>query len=159
MTSTTTLAAPIDEVKMRRVARLLACDMHELPEILKMEGISQQDMGMLVASNEFAEILRQEQSAWASTDNADERITIKSKALVEEFLVEAYARLHDQKESLLHKTALLKEIARFGRIASQVDNSQVDRVQVIINLPSAPAVAVTLPVTKAIETEYEEVEE
>ncbi len=150
-----------NEEKLRRLARFIAMDVYDLPDILKNEGIDPALMSDIVDLPMFQGLLKQAQEDWSSTENTADRIGLKSKVLVEEFLEEAHARLHDPKESLLHKVALLKEVAKMGGIGMSEAPQTADKVQVIINLPSqSTPVIVDIPnPAPAIEAEYEEVDE
>jgi len=150
-----------DEEKLRRLARFIAMEVYDLDAILKNEGIDPSIMAQIVDLPLFQNLLKQAQEDWSSTDNTADRINLKSKVLVEEFLEEAHARLHDPKENLLHKVALLKEVAKMGGIGTGDAPQTGEKIQVIINLPSQTApVVVDIPnPTPAIEAEYEEVDE
>lgn len=150
-----------DEEKLRRLARFIAMEVYDLGDILKNEGIDPALMNQIVDLPLFQSLLKQAQEDWSSTDNTSDRINLKSKVLVEEFLEEAHARLHDPKENLLHKVALLKEVAKMGGIGAGEVAQSTEKIQVIINLPSqTEPVVVNVPnPAPAIEAEYEEVDE
>lgn len=147
------------EEKLRRLARFIAMDIYDLAQILQNEGVTPEVMAQVVELELFQKLLKDAQESWRSTENTVDRVQLKSKVLVEEFLEEAHARLHDPKESLLHKVALLKEVAKMGGIGTGDVPQTGEKIQVIINLPTAPLVVSVPNPAPEIETEYEEVDE
>jgi len=141
------------EVTLVKLAREIAMDIHELDTILKANDISKTEWARISKHPQFIEYLQSEISAWQSAVNTEQRVKLKSAALIEMWLEEANARLHDAKENLAPKTELAKFLGRLAGIG--VSNTSVsgdvgERVNITINLGADHAVSVTKTVTPRV---------
>lgn len=125
-----------NDTMLVRLAREIAMDMRELPELLKLLSLNQEQWEAIQRNPRFLEILQSEVVAWNSAKNTAERIKVKSLSFVEEMLPELYARANDKTENLLHKVEIVKTIAKFAALG--VGGADVvalgDRFSVTINL-------------------------
>lgn len=97
-----------------RIAREIAINLHDIQTILSNNGLDQIQWDRIKADPRFQRLLDSEIQAWSSAGNTAERTKLKAGALIEEFLPEANARIHDRSESLSAKTELLKTLARIA---------------------------------------------
>ena len=102
------------EMRLVRLARELAMDLSEVPVILSRVGINGEEWERLQRNRKFQEILSAEAAAWESALNTAERVKLKAAAIIEDWLDEAVARLHDRSESLAMKTEVAKLMARLA---------------------------------------------
>lgn len=136
-----------------RVAREFAIDHYTPEQIRERYGFPRNEWDILVNSPRFIQVLCTERAAWQSALNTPSRIKLKSAAVVEEFLPEAYRRLHDPKELLSAKVSLLAQIAKFAAIemgekANSGDNSPNDKISININIGSD---AITFDSTRTLD--------
>ena len=73
------------------LAAELACDIHELDDILKRHLITREHLRALTEQREFQMMLEQYQRDWNSPMNAQERIKLKASLAAEDGLVDLYA--------------------------------------------------------------------
>lgn len=114
MTALTVVSPFADDVILLKLAREIAIDHETLPEILKRHGITSDRWESLQKSPVFLKILEAEVIAWHGAGNTHERTKLKAAALVEEWLPEANARIHDKDENLPAKVELGKLLARIA---------------------------------------------
>lgn len=120
-----------------RIAREIAIDLYEIETILKNNQIDPGTFERIKVDPRFLKLLESEVLAWHSAGNTLERTKLKAGALLEEFLPEANARIHDKAETLSAKTELVKTLARIagmGLDRAQVDGLSGERFTVTINL-------------------------
>lgn len=98
---------------MRRLAREIAMDQHELERILTANSVTPKQFETISNKPRFAQILQEELRAWNSASNTSERVKIKSAAMIEEWLPEAFRQMHGD-ALLQHKTQLATLISRLG---------------------------------------------
>lgn len=125
-----------DDIEMIKLAREIAMDQRELDEILEMHGVSKEKFEKLKVSPRFVSVLTSELAAWGSATNTNERVKLKSGAMIEEFLPHLYARLVDPKENLMAKVKgaeLAAKLAGMGLSEAKI-NDPTDRVTITINL-------------------------
>lgn len=126
-----------DDAKLVKLAREIAMGMKELSDILENHGLTQAQLDALMTAPNFRALLSSEVEAWASAMNTQERIKVKSGAMLEEFLPELYSRLNDRNEPMMAKIKameLISKIAGFGERDIAPAGTPGDKVQVIINL-------------------------
>lgn len=144
----------LGDTDLLRLAREIAMDVRPIEQILEIMEISEDRFDEIRAIPRFQSYLKAALEEWNSATNTSERVKIKSLAFVEEALPEFYARAHDPKESLLHKTEVLKTIARFAGLGAQVQHGSVgEKMTVTINLGADHQLRIEKDVTPAIEME------
>ncbi|HLL28978.1 MAG TPA: hypothetical protein VKT73_15180 [Xanthobacteraceae bacterium] len=99
-----------------KLAREVAKNILPLEKILETHRVSPEDWDRIKSHPRFAQILEAEILAWETASNTHERTKMKAGALIEEWLPEANARLHDQKENLNAKVELGKLISRIAEM-------------------------------------------
>lgn len=110
----TTTPPPTDDLDalMRSVARDLAMGIYELADILKNRNIEMQNFMRWSGHTRFIEYLRSEKEAWTSATNTPERTKLKAAIVIEEFMAQAHAELHDRKTPLNQRVELAKLLAK-----------------------------------------------
>lgn len=146
------LLTSVPPLIMLKVAREIAADVREIPDILKLHGVSDAEWEKLKDSPRFLTLLRNEVIEWQSVANTADRVRIKSLAFTEEALPELYARLHDPKEPLSAKVELLKTVARIGGVGEKAaEGGGGQRMVVTINLGSDSQLRFTKDITPTID--------
>jgi hypothetical protein len=124
------------ETDILRLAREIAIDLHDIETILKNHNLTPKDWDVIKDDPRFSALLKSEVEAWSAAGNTHERTKLKAGAVIEEWLVEANARLYDTGETLPAKTELVKTLAKIagmGERASTEGNTS-ERFSVVINL-------------------------
>lgn len=125
------------DTKILRLAREIAVDHDDLETILERHQIEPKDWEDIRRDPRFLQILESEVAAWNSALNTHERTKLKAAALIEEWLPEANARLHDSKENLPAKVELGKLLARIAGMGLNgvgVEGGGAEKFSVTINL-------------------------
>lgn len=120
-----------------KLAREIAIDHHSIETILQRYGISSERWAKLQKNARFNELLTSETQAWQSAVNTKDRTELKAAAMMEEFLPEAFERMHNPSDNLSAKVELAKLIARIaglGLTGQGGDGSGGERFSVTINL-------------------------
>jgi hypothetical protein len=124
-----------NDLKLLRLARELAMDLNTVETILKTHEVSPSQWETIQEDQRFLKLLAGEIEAWNAAANTQERTKLKAGMLVEEWLVEANARIHDKAETLTAKTEVVKVltgIAQMGKAAGE--GAGAERFSVTINL-------------------------
>lgn len=128
----------LTDITVMAIAREIAVDHFPLSEVLKRWNVSPIQWERISALPEFKTYLLQERATWAAATNTPARVRLKSAAMIEFYLPEASRRLHDPKEALNHKVALLTQIAKFAGMgdgnAEQGTAGPTDHVNIVINI-------------------------
>jgi hypothetical protein len=120
-----------------RLAREIAMGMLEIEEILENFRISREEFEVIQKDPAFNKLLISELADWQGAGNTEQRVKVKSAALIEDYLPELYARLNDRHEPLLAKGHILKIIAQLASLGQPAGAQQLqpgDKVVVQINL-------------------------
>lgn len=126
-----------EQTKYLRVAREVAIDLYDIETILKSNEINETQWERMRRDPQFLQLLEAEKLAWNAAANTLERTKLKAGALIEEFLPEANARIHDKNETLTAKTELVKTLTRIagmGLDRASIEGGGGERFQVTINL-------------------------
>lgn len=145
-----------------RLAREIAIDLFDIETILIRAEIDRNQFERIKKDPRFQRILESEVVAWNAAANTHERTKLKAGALLEEFLPEANARIHDKGEPLSSKTELVKTLARIAGMGNErAPNEGVagERFTVTINLGADHKLEFSNTVTpKVIEGDFKQVE-
>lgn len=137
-----------------KLAREIAMDIHPLDEILARHAVPQDKWDEIHANVTFQGYLRGAIEEWGSATNTAERVRLKSLAFVEEALPEFFARAHDAKENLQHKTDVLKTIAKLAGLEKNSTEASVgERLSVTINLGADHQLRVEKDITSQVTIE------
>lgn len=122
--------------RMLVLAREIASDIHPIEDIIKRHGITNEQFEIILRNPKFTRLLEDAVTAWGEAGNTGERIKVKSLSMLEDWLVTAYATLHDPKSSLRDKVELAKFIGRLGGIGEKgiLDTSGGERITISINM-------------------------
>ena len=142
-----------------QLAREIASDMREIPDILALYGITSEQWDALQNSPRFRRLLQTSMEEWQSVANTAERVKVKSLAFVEEVLPEFYGRVHDPKETLSAKNEVLKTISRLAGIGGAVEGAITgERMVITINLGADNQLSFVKTSSPVIEGEFQEIE-
>jgi hypothetical protein len=124
------------DVSIVRLAREIATNLYDIETILKTSGINQDQFEVIKKDPRFQRLLESEIAAWNSAENTLERTKLKAGMLIEEWLPEANALIHDKKELLSGKTEIVKTLARIAGMGERtaVEGGGGERLTVTINL-------------------------
>jgi hypothetical protein len=135
MTEITSKESSFNDVILLKLAREVAMDMRDIPQILELHGVTQGEWEVISTLPRFQDYLRSSLEEWNSAANTADRVKLKSLAFVEEALPEFFARAHDPREALPAKVEVLKAVARFAGVGGSVDAGITgERLSVTINL-------------------------
>ena len=127
-----------DEVILVKLAREIAVDFYELPEVLARNGVNDEQWQRIKNHPRFIGLLTTASAEWNSSLNTSERTKLKAAALIEEFLPEANQRLHDQNEALPGKVSLLQQLSKIAGVDARepagAGGAPGERFSITINL-------------------------
>jgi hypothetical protein len=126
-----------DDITLIKVAREIAINHYPLETILERYKIEQDQWEELRLNPRFSELLEREIAEWSGALNTFERTKLKAAAMIEEYLPEGNARIHDSKENLPAKVELLKWLAKIAGMGERdftTANGSGERFSVTINL-------------------------
>jgi hypothetical protein len=150
---------PLDfsiESRLIRLARELAMEMRGVDQILADYNVGPHEWEHLQKSPWFQQTLTSEMAQWHAASSTHDRVRVKSAVLVEEYLVEANARLRDPEETLSSKVELFKTLARIANLGTGDGEASGGGFRVVINIAGAPPVTRTINVAREI-TDIEDV--
>ena len=96
------------------LAREVAINIRPIEDVLKVYGLSFAQWDALKDTQRFNDLVDQHLVEWESAKNTHERTKVKAAVMVESWLPEAWARMHDQTETLNSKTELAKLVTRIA---------------------------------------------
>lgn len=140
------------EVTLVKLAREIAADLHPIDDILSRHSITMDVWERIKLNPRFQHILEQEQMAWESALNTHERSRLKAASAIEEWLPEAYAKMHDPLEPLNAKTEVAKlvaSIAGMGRTGVNAADPG-SKFTVTINIGQADPIKIEKDVTPKV---------
>jgi hypothetical protein len=134
-----TLATPkvLSDATLVQLAREIAIEIFPVEDILKHHRLSVEQFERIKETQRFQDLLYIATGEWQSALNTHERVKIKSAAAIEDWLVEAYAKLHDNTEALPAKVELAKVLTRLagmGLTNAEVNGAAAERFHITINL-------------------------
>jgi len=142
------------DVQFLRLAREVAMDLNDIETILKNHQLTSNQWETIQKNPHFLRLLESEILAWQAASNTHERTKLKAGMLIEEWLVEANARIHDKGELLSAKTEVVKLLANIADMGkSRVDpNGGLggERFSVTINLGADRQITINKQVTPKV---------
>jgi hypothetical protein len=133
----------LDDLTMMRLADELARDMYPTDDVLRRFALDPLVFNQIVRVNPtFIKHYSEYHAKWHSTANSGERVKLKSKALVEEWLVELNRQFHDMSLPLSAKVEAMKLLSKIAGLDVDTSRGNItpgERVQVTINLSAAGA--------------------
>lgn len=136
MTQSTLQGPAISETMLLRLAREIAMGILPLETILETSKIEQNTWETIQYHPRFLQFLESESAVWSSSLNTQERVKLKSAAMIEEWLPEAYSRLNSPSETLNSKVELgklIRDLAGFTKQGVGTEGSG-EKFSVTINL-------------------------
>jgi hypothetical protein len=104
----------ISDQLLIKLAREIAMGIRNLDSILENAGVGQELWATIQNNSRFQRLLQSASEEWNGVLNTHERVKLKSSAIIEEWLPEAFVRMHDRAESLGQKVELAKTISRLA---------------------------------------------
>lgn len=141
------------DVKFLRIAREIAMDLNTVETILENYQLTSKQWEDLKSDANFLRLLEAEVASWNAAGNTQERTKLKAGMLVEEWLTEANARIHDNKELLSAKTEVVKVLARIANMGQERSDQAAaggQRFSVTINLGADHKLNFTKDVTPKV---------
>ena len=122
--------------RLVQLAREIAMDIHELPDVLKRLNITPAQWEAIQRNPRFVGYLNDAMTTWHSALNGSERIKVKSLTAIEDWLATAYGLLHNEKENLRDKTELAKLISRLAGVGEKALNEMPvgEKISITINM-------------------------
>jgi hypothetical protein len=148
------------ETRMRRLAREIAMDIHDLADILKRYEVSDEEWLKLGTQRSFKIMLQEEMIRWHSPMNTRERTRVKIEAMIEDALESQFANLIDPKFSDTAKVQLfqaLGKIVGYGTEKSEgpgtgvVFNISIDKGDHTIQADTTPPITIDSTAVDAAE--------
>lgn len=136
MAQSTEIVPAFNEVTLVKLARELALGILPVKTILELHQIDPNSWETIQKHPRFLQVLEAETAAWSSALNTHERVKLKSAAMIEEWLPEAYTRMHDRNETLTSRTELgklIRDLAGFSKQGVGVEATG-EKFSVTINL-------------------------
>jgi len=131
------LPALLDDAGISRLAREVARDIKELPDILATFKLTDEQFDRIVDSKFFQTRLNEEVQLWNASDAPaiNKRIETKAATMVEDCLLEVYALVHDREQPLAAKVEALKWAARMAGLGeAKTGASDGGGVKITINV-------------------------
>lgn len=156
MATNISIPSPEGDLLLIKLAREIAIEMREVPDILQNHHLTQEEWDEISAMPRFQQLLASEVEAWNSAVNTSERVRLKSAAMIEEWLPEAFKQMHNPEASLLHKTEIAKVLGRISGLdkGPMSTDGNVEKFSVTINLGADQQLSFTKEVpSKVIEHE------
>jgi hypothetical protein len=130
---TDTINSDLDLITL---AREIAMDIQPLENILQARSISDKTWSKLQKNPRFAALIASETEAWQTALNTQERVKIKSAAMLELWLPTLHLRMNDTKETL---TGVVEAGKMLSRLAGIGVNGEVvanigERFSITINM-------------------------
>lgn len=148
-------AKEFNDLTFVKLARELAMGITPFETILSNNHIDLDVWETIQKHPRFLQLLETELSDWGSALNTHERVKLKSAAMMEEWLPEAYSRMTDPNENLNSKTELAKlvtKLAGMGLTNASIEGGGAEKISININL-GADKISfqkdITLPVIEA----------
>jgi hypothetical protein len=137
MPDTSELVPLYSDVTLLRLAREIAWEIYPLEMILNTHKIEPQTWEIIKNLPRFQAYLESELVAWHAATNAHERVKVKTSVMIEEWLPELHARMHDRSEGLNAKIEagkLLARLAGMGLDKANISGEGGEKFSVTINL-------------------------
>jgi hypothetical protein len=148
------------ETRMRRLAREIAMDIHDISDILKRYEVSDEEWLRLGTHRVFKSMLQEEMVRWHSPMNTRERTRVKIEAMIEDALESQFANLIDPKFSDTAKVQLLQTLGKIvgygaekgeGPTSGVVFNISIDKGDRTIQADTTPAITIDSTAVDAAE--------
>lgn len=135
------------------LAKEIAADINELETILNTAGVDEKRWEAIRVHPVFLEMLNSAKVEWSAATNTEQRVKLKSAAMLELWLEEANKALHDPQQTLAAKTELAKFIGRLAGLG--LSNAHVEgggeRFSLTINLGADNQLKIETVTPKVIE--------
>ena len=124
-----------DDDRLIGLAREVAMDIQPIEVTLERYGVSAAEWERLRHNRRFDEYLKDAVTTWQSALNSGERIKVKSLAVIEQWLLNAYGELNGT-ANLRDKTELAKLIARLAGVGEKATDAMAtgEKISITINM-------------------------
>lgn len=152
MSASNVIEAPISDVTLQKLAIEIARDLFPLHTILENHAIPLSRWDEIQHNRAFKQYLATAVEEWNGAMSTHERVRVKSAVMIEQWLEEAHARLHDKSENLNAKTELAKLVSRLAGMGSEKAMVQDvgEKFSVTINLGSDKQLKIEKQVTPRV---------
>lgn len=150
------------ERDMVKLAREIAMDLRPLDVILEMHQVKREEFELIKVNPYFVRVLSAEKEAWEAASNTAQRVSLKSAAIVEEFLPELYRRMVNPKEDLLKVVKGLEHVSKLAGMGKESERSTdlADKVVITINMGADAKLQMTKEVpSKVIDHDANELQQ
>lgn len=120
-----------------KMVREIVMDIRPIEDILQEYNVSPNNFTRLKENPEFIQLFESVSTEWNSALNTPERIRIKSAAMIEEWMPEAFGQLHNGKETLTSRVKLAElftNIAGIKPTNEGNENGSNNGISININL-------------------------
>lgn len=119
-----------------KLAREIAMDLRPLDVILEMHQVKRDEFERLKVNPYFVRVLSAEKEAWEAATNTHQRVSLKSAAMVEEFLPVLWSRMVQPKEDLLKVVKGIEHISKLAGMGKEKEGTSdgADKVVITINM-------------------------
>jgi len=126
-------------------------NLHDIEDILKNNGVAPKQWEEIKCSPYFIGVLSEQLASWTSALNTQERVKIKSAAIIEEWLIEADRLAHDHQQPLNQRVELMKLIKSLsGMGLTAAEGGGGERFSVTINLGNSESIKIDKEVTAKV---------
>lgn len=144
-------AAAKREIDIVKLAREIAMDFRPLKDILEHHKVSVEEFEKLRIHPYFNRVLANEVEAWQSAVNTNERVRLKSAAMMEELLPTLWQRMVTPKEDLMKVVKGAELVAKLADLGqSTKETNPGDKVVIHIDMGQAGKVQVAKQVTPQV---------
>src|SRR5258708_358678 len=117
-----------------QLAREIAINLNDIETILEHYSVSDMQWQKLQRNARFQALVQEAVAEWNAAGNTQERVKIKSAAMVEEFLPEAHRLIHDASQPLSGKVEMAKFVKSLTALGVSGIEGGSEKFSVIINL-------------------------
>ena len=122
MTTPAPTQAEMFAVDLAALAREIAMDIFDLPQILELHRLSDEEWGSIQSHHKFKEMLRQMTMEWNSASNTAERVKVKAATGLESVLENYIRDINDATIPLGQRVEAGKFLARLGELGPDTIN-------------------------------------
>lgn len=148
-------------IEFATLAREIAMDIFELPDILRMHRVTDEEWERISTHPKFTQMLGEMIRDWNGASNTKERVRVKAATGLESVLENYIREINDADIPLTQRVEAGKFLARLGELDGQVIGGGQAGGGVTINIsttPSMPPLQLTVEQTPVIDGEFESAE-
>lgn len=133
----------------------LVAEIKPRADILAAYQMTIADLRTKMRDASFLAAFRETRRLWKSDMNAEKRIEVKARLLVEDSLLEIYRTIHDKETAAPARVAAFEQLTKVAKIGPRKDEQgSGERVKITINVPGVD-IPVTVEAERALEQPHE----